>query len=109
VRLGQSLWNGFAKRQQREHFMPGTLKARLEATNERINSLKDARKAANKIKRKEIKQTQADRERKKLLVGEAVLERVAKGQWDEKEFLRMMNESLFRPSDRRLFDLEDDA
>jgi hypothetical protein len=82
------------------------LKSRIAATDRRLNELKDARKAADKARRKVHRQTKADRDRKVMLVGEAVLRRVERGGWDEADFRKMMDQALLRPADRALFDLE---
>ncbi|OTP75903.1 hypothetical protein [Caballeronia sordidicola] len=82
------------------------LRKRIAATDEKLNAIKEARKAADKVRRQAYKQSKADRERKVILVGEAVLRRVEQGQWDEVEFRNMMDESLTRGADRALFDLE---
>lgn len=82
------------------------LKSRIQATNEKLEALKLQRKADQKAHRQAAKLTRADRERKKLLVGEAVLARVARGDWDEEDFRLMMDEALSRPMDRALFDLD---
>ncbi|MBB5442981.1 MULTISPECIES: hypothetical protein [unclassified Paraburkholderia] len=60
----------------------------------------------DQARRQAHKQTKADRERKVQLVGEAVLRRVDRGEWDEAEFRRMMDDALSRPADRALFDLD---
>ncbi len=83
------------------------IKSRIEATNKKLAELKEQRKAAQKVQRQTAKVTRADRERKKLLVGEAVLGRVARGDWDEAEFRQMMDDALSRPADRALFDLDE--
>ncbi|MFM0069044.1 hypothetical protein [Paraburkholderia aspalathi] len=83
-----------------------TLKDRLAATDQRLKELKDSRKAADKARRQAYKQSRGDRDRKVMLVGEAVLRRVERGEWDEADFRQMMNEALGRPTDRSLFDLE---
>jgi hypothetical protein len=80
------------------------LKSRAAAPADKINEVKDARKAADKARRQQYKQTRADYDRK--LVGEAVLRRVDRGEWDEAEFRQMMDDALSRPADRALFDLE---
>lgn len=67
--------------------------------------MKDARKAADKTRRQQVRQTRADRERKITLVREAVMRRLGRGEWDEADFRQMMDESLSRPADRALFDL----
>jgi hypothetical protein len=82
------------------------LKDRLTATDQRLKQLKDSRKAADKVRRQACKQSKADRDRKVMLVGEAVLRRVERGEWDEADFRQMMDEALGRPADRNLFDLE---
>ncbi|CAE6862536.1 hypothetical protein R69746_07894 [Paraburkholderia aspalathi] len=82
------------------------LKDRLAATDQRLKELKESRKAADKVRRQAHKQSKADRDRKVILVGEAVLRRVERGEWDEAEFRQMMDEALGRPADRQLFDLD---
>ena len=49
------------------------LKDRLAATEQKLNALKEARKASDKSRRKAYKESKADRARKLALVGEAVL------------------------------------
>ena len=46
------------------------LKRRLDATDERLQELKAARKTAAKMQRQQFKQTRADRERKIMLAGD---------------------------------------
>ncbi|WIE49860.1 hypothetical protein [Pseudomonas sp. GM17] len=82
------------------------LKARIEATNNKLAEMKAARKVADKERRQSYKQSKADRARMTVLVGEAVLQRVECGDWDEADFKQMMDESVRRPADRALFDLE---
>ncbi|KWN14704.1 hypothetical protein WT83_16570 [Burkholderia territorii] len=57
------------------------LKGRLAATDEKLKEIKDARKAADRKRRQAYKQSRADRDRKIMLVGEAVLRRVDRGEW----------------------------
>ncbi|ANI21835.1 hypothetical protein AB870_25070 (plasmid) [Pandoraea faecigallinarum] len=83
------------------------LKNRLAATDEKLAALKEARKTADKARRKTMKESRADRERKLRLIGEAVLQRVASGEWDEDDFRTMMDAALARPADRALFELEE--
>jgi hypothetical protein len=83
-----------------------TLKSRVAATDKKINDIKEARKASDKARRQQYKQSKADHDRKVMLVGEAVLRRVDRGEWDEDDFRQMMDEALSRPADRALFDLE---
>lgn len=82
------------------------LSERKAATDARIKEMKEARKASEKARRQQYKQSKVDRERKVMLVGEAVLSRVERGEWDEAEFRQMMEEALSRPADRVLFDLD---
>ncbi|UIF88670.1 hypothetical protein [Cupriavidus sp. UYPR2.512] len=82
------------------------LKTRIAATNKKLEELKEARRTAEKTRRQAYKQSRADRQRKILLIGEAVLHRVERGEWDETEFRRMMDEALTRAADRLLFDLD---
>jgi hypothetical protein len=82
------------------------LKKRIKATDEKLEALKEARKAAQKASCQAYKQSKADRERKVMLVGEAVLRRLERGESDAADFYRMMDEALSRPADRALFDLD---
>jgi len=84
------------------------LKRRLVATDEKLQELKMARKAAAKVQRQQVKQTRADRERKVMLAGETILRRVERGEWDAADFRQMMIKALSRPADRALFELDDD-
>ncbi|MGF6634292.1 DNA/RNA-binding domain of Phe-tRNA-synthetase-like protein [Paraburkholderia sp. MM5496-R1] len=82
------------------------LKKRIAATDAKLDEMKAARKAAQKASRATYKQTKADRERKAMLAGEAILRRVDRGEFDEAEFKAMMDEYVSRPADRALFDLD---
>lgn len=84
------------------------LKRRLVATEAKLQEIKRARKSAVKAQRQQVKQTRADRDRKIVLAGEALLRRVDRGEWDVADFHAMMDEFLFRPADRALFDLNDE-
>lgn len=82
------------------------LKERKAATDAKLKEMKEARKASDKVRRQQYKQSKADHDRKVTLVGEAVLRRIDRGEWDEAEFRQMMDEALSRPADRALFDLD---
>ncbi|OXC77434.1 hypothetical protein BSU04_16885 [Caballeronia sordidicola] len=41
-----------------------------------------------------------------VLVGEAVMRRLDRGEWDEADFRKMMDGVLSRAADRALFDLD---
>lgn len=83
------------------------LKRRVAATDDKVTEFKEARKVAAKAQRQQVKQTRADRERRIVLVGEAVLRRVERGEWDDADFRAMMDEALSRPADRALFNLDE--
>lgn len=82
------------------------LKSRLAATEQKLKEIKEARKASAKARRSDCKQSKADKDRKILLVGDAVMRRLERGEWDEVDFRQMMDEALARPVDRALFDLD---
>lgn len=82
------------------------LKKRIAATDAKLEQMKTERKAFEKASRQAYKQTRADRERKAVLAGEAILRRVERGEFDETEFRAMMDEYVSRPADRALFDLD---
>jgi hypothetical protein len=83
-----------------------TLKSRVATTDKKLNEIKEARRAADKARRQQHKQSKADRDRKVMLAGEAILRRVDRGEMAEDEFRQMMDEALSRPADRALFDLD---
>lgn len=83
------------------------LKNRLAATHQKRAALKEARKTADKARRKTPKETRADRERQLRRTGEAVLQRVAGGEWDEKDFRKMLDSAIARPADRALCEREE--
>jgi hypothetical protein len=55
------------------------LQARLFATEQKLAEFKAAQKAEAKVRRKAIKLSRAERARKMMLVGEAVLRRLEAG------------------------------
>ncbi|WP_323123801.1 hypothetical protein [Burkholderia alba] len=83
-------------------------KRRIADTDDKLKEMKDARKASDKARRHQVKQTRADRERKVLLIGEAILHRIDRGEMDEAEFRQIMEEALSRQADRALFGLDED-
>ncbi|KWF84907.1 hypothetical protein WL93_20460 [Burkholderia diffusa] len=83
------------------------LKQRVAETDDNVKEFKEARKVAAKAPRQQAKQTRADRERRIVLVGEVVLRRVERREWDDADFRAMMDEALARPADRALFDLDE--
>jgi len=95
-----------ARRSLRYGLCTSMLKDRLAATEQRLKELKENRMVTDKARRQAHKQSREDRDRKVMLVGEAVLRRVERGEWDEADFRQMMDEALGRPADRSLFDLK---
>jgi hypothetical protein len=86
--------------------MRDRLKERLAATDRRLKELREASRVSDKGHRQQYRLSKADRHRKAMLVGEAVLRRVHSGEWSEADFRQMMDEALSRPADRALFDLD---
>ncbi len=90
------------------------LSKRIDATNEKLKEIRNERdaeirserKALNSAKRKAYKQQRDDQARKIVLVGEAILAQLDRGEMVEEDFRKLMDNSLFRPADRRLFDLD---
>lgn len=82
------------------------LKERKAATDTELKDTREASRASDKARREQYRQTRADHDRKVTLVGEAVLRRVDRGEWDEVEYRQMMDEALCRPADRAPFDLD---
>jgi hypothetical protein len=82
------------------------LKSRQAATDSKLKEIKDAKRPSDKARRQQYRQTRADQERQVVLVGEAVMRRLDRGEWDEADFRQMMDEALSRPADRALFDLD---
>jgi hypothetical protein len=46
------------------------------------------------VRRQRRKQSKVDHDRKIMLVGEAVLRRVDRGEWSENDFLKMKDDAL---------------
>lgn len=82
------------------------LKKRIAATDQKLTEMKNAKRVAAKASRQAYRQSKEDHARRVMLVGETVLKRVERGEWDLAEFEAMMDEALSRPADRALFDLE---
>ena len=57
----------------------------------------------------ETKKQRADDTRRKILVGAAILAKVDRGEWPKSKLLDMMGQTLTRPDDRALFDLDGKA
>lgn len=67
-----------------------------KAKKQKIEARKRA--ATSELKRKQTT-------RRKILVGAAILEKVARGEWPESRLLEMLDKTLIRPYDRALFGL----
>jgi hypothetical protein len=57
------------------------LKSRQAATGSKLKEIKDAKRASDKARRQQYMQTRADLERQVVLVGEAVMRRLGRGEW----------------------------
>lgn len=73
---------------------------------QKLQQIRKERKDADQARKRAYKQSRAQRERKVQLVGEVVLGLVERGQWDESEFRKMMENALTRAADRALFEFE---
>jgi hypothetical protein len=78
----------------------------VAATDKKLNEIKEARKASDKARRNAYKLSKADKDRKIMLVGTAVLRAVESGRWSETDFHHLMDDALNRQADRDLFDLD---
>lgn len=79
------------------------LKDRKVAIDAKLKEIREARKASDMARRQQYRQSRADRDCKVMLVGEAVLRRVDRGEWAEADFREMMDAALSRPADRALY------
>ena len=78
-----------------------TLETKLKQAKARKQQL-DARKRTIHSKK-----NRADDTRRKILVGAAILAKVDRGEWPKARLLDMMNQTLTRPNERKLFGLDD--
>jgi len=86
----------------------------MAAIDERIEALEKQLKQAKERKRKieakqkalQNKKDRAAETRRKILVGAAVMAKVARGEWPEGHFNAMMDAALSRADDRALFGLD---
>lgn len=79
---------------------------RLKYTDEKLNELKSAQKTAVAERKKSLKNRRDALKQKQLLVGKVVLERVRRGTLEFDAFLKMMDEGLVLPEERKLFNLD---
>jgi hypothetical protein len=78
-----------------------TLETKLKQAKARKQQL-EARKRTM-----ESKKNRANDTRRKILVGAAIIAKVDREEWPKARLLDMMNQTLTRPADRRLFGLDD--
>jgi hypothetical protein len=92
--------------------MPAAMAKRRHQNEEKIKSLREKRDQLNKqIRQAEAQKVNAKRRedtRRKVLIGAAIMARVANGKegWSEEKLQAMMDNFLVRDQDRELFDLE---
>ena len=85
-----------------------------EAIDKRIETLETKLKQAKALKQKQAAQKRAQESklerqkdtRRKILVGAAILAKVAREEWPRDKLLAMMDATLTRADDRALFDLQ---
>jgi hypothetical protein len=77
-----------------------TLEAKLKQAKAKKQQI-EARKRALETKEERAKDT-----RRKILVGAAILAKVDRGEWPKDKLLAMLDVSLSRAEDRKLFDLD---
>jgi hypothetical protein len=77
-----------------------TLEEKLKQAKARKQKLEAQKRAA------ESKKQRSDDTRRKILVGAAILAKVDRGEWPRSRLLDMMGQTLTRPDDRALFDLD---
>ena len=80
-----------------------TLETKLKQAKARKQQL-EARKRAI-----DSKKNRANDTRRKILVGAAILAKVDRGEWPKARLMDMMGQTLTRPDDRALFDLDGKA
>jgi hypothetical protein len=78
-----------------------TLEEKLKQAKARKQQLEARKRAMNS------KKNRAADTRRKILVGAAILAKVDRGEWPKARLMDMMNQTLTRPADRRLFGLDD--
>ncbi|WP_321943701.1 hypothetical protein [Paraburkholderia tropica] len=78
----------------------------ITESHRKINDMKASQDAPQKAGPGTYWQPRIDREKRVHLAGEAILRRVERGEWDQADFLKMMDDYLERPADRALFDLD---
>ena len=83
------------------------LDERIRQAEARLKQLKAQKQQAEARKRAaESKKLRAAETRRKILVGAAILAKVERGEWPKDRLLNLMDETLTRVDDRKLFDLD---
>jgi hypothetical protein len=77
-----------------------TLETKLKQAKARKQQLEARKRTLNS------KKNRANDTRRKILVGSAILAKVDRGEWPRSRLLEMMGQTLTRPDDRALFDLD---
>ena len=86
--------------------MKKTMEQRIASAEQALKELREKHaKAEAKRKRSEAKKTKEDDERRRILAGSTVLEKVRTGEIPEAQFRQWLDTSLTEPKDRALFDL----
>ena len=82
------------------------LDGKIEAMQERIKQLKALKqKQEARARAANNKRTKKEADRRKILVGAALLKKVEAGSWSEDRLKTMMDEFLLKPEERALFGL----
>jgi hypothetical protein len=89
---------------ERKHM--DNIEGRIEAAKKKLKQLTAQKQQLEARKRTEAsKRNRTDETRRKILVGAAILAKVARGEWPESRLLDMMDKVLTRPDERALFSL----
>ena len=86
--------------------MRNLVKRRKAASDKTVSERLEEYRTIGRERRQQYKRNKADKERKIMLIGEAVLRRVEQGEWDADDFRGMMDTALSHREDRELFDLD---
>ncbi len=77
-----------------------TLEAKLKQARAKKQQIEARKRVA------ESKKQRSDDTRRKILLGAAILAKVERGDWPRARMLEMMDQTLTRPADRALFELD---
>ncbi|MFT0534463.1 mobilization protein [Castellaniella hirudinis] len=83
-----------------------TIDDTIESLKERLKQAQARKQKAEALKRAtDQKRTKKQDDKRKILVGAAILAKVERGEWPADKMREMMNTFLTRPAERALFDL----